>query len=95
MIPFVHALIFLKVFQALNSVVYILNLMRNYKLNPLKTYVAYEMFWGEVILCLIFVLILSWGCIICDTCSVPFMVLYSSHIIHVAPMIQDHLVCYA
>ena len=39
--------------------------------------------------------VLYWGCMICDTCSVSFMVLCTSHLIHVVPTMHGHLVCYA
>ena len=75
MLPCVHALILLEGFQVLDSVVNILDLVRNDKLHPWKTSVTYEMLWEKNLLCLIFALLLSWGCIINDTCSVPFLVL--------------------
>ena len=95
MIPCIYALILLKVLQVLDSVVYILDLVRHDKLHPWETSVAYETFWGGGLLCLIFVLLLSWGSMLCDTCSVPLMVLCTSHMLHVAPIMHDHLVCYA
>ena len=95
MITCIHTLILLKLLQVLGSVVHRLDLVRHDKLHPWKTSVAYEMFWGKILLCLIFVLILSWGYMLCDTCSVPFMVLCTRHILHVAPTMQDRLVCYS
>ena len=95
MIPFVDALILQKGLPVLDSVVHILDLVRHDKLHPWKTSVAYEIFWGKMLLCLIFVLLLSWGCMLCDTYSVPLLVLCTSHLLHVAPMMHNHLVCYA
>ena len=34
------------------------------------------------------------GCMICDTCSVPLLVLFTSRLIHVAHTMFDHLVYY-
>ena len=61
MIPCVNYLILLKGLQMLDYVVHGLDLVQNDKLHSWKTSVAYEMFWGEILLCLIFVLLLSWG----------------------------------
>ena len=94
MLPCVHYLILLKGFQVLYYVVNRLYLVRHDKFHPWQTSVAYEMFLGDILLCLIFVLLLSWGCMLCDTCSVPFMVLCTSLIFHVAPTMHDNLVCY-
>ena len=95
MLPCVHALILLKGLKVMDSVVHRLDLVWRDKLHPWKTSVVYETFWAGVILCLVFFLLLSWGCILCDTCSVPFLVLFYIHILHVAPTIHNYLVCYA
>ena len=95
MLPCFHGLIVLKGLEVLDSVVHRLDLPRRDKLHPCKTSVAYDILGGGVLLRLIFALILSWGCMICDTCSVTFMVLCISHILHVESMMHDHLVCYA
>ena len=95
MLPCVRALILLNGFQVLDYVVHLLDLVRRDKLYPWKTYVAYEMFWGGVLICLIFALLFSWECMIFDNCSVPFMVLCTIHIIHVVPTMHNHLVCHA
>ena len=95
MLPCVHAIILLKGLQVMHSIVNRRYLVWRDKFHPWKISVAYEMFWKKIILCLIFVLLLSWGCMICDTCSVPLLVMCTSHLIHVAPTMHDHLVCYA
>ena len=94
MLPCVHALILLKVLYVMYSVVHRLDLVRYDKLHPWKTSVVYEIFWRGDLLCLIFILLLYLGFIVFDTCSVPFLVLCTSHILHVAPTMQNHLVCY-
>ena len=95
MLPCVHALILLKVLQFMDYVVHILDLVRHDKLHPWKTCVAYYMFWGKMLLCLIFVLILYWVCMLCDTCSVTFMVLFTMRLLHVVPPRHNNLVFYA
>ena len=94
MLPCVNDLILLKVFQVMYYVVHILDLVGHDKLHPWKTSMAYELFWGKILLCLILFPLLSWGFMFCDTCSVPLLVLCTSHILHVAPMMRDHLVYY-
>ena len=47
MLTFVHALILLKGFQVLGSVVHRLDLVKHDKFHPWKTSVSYEMFWGK------------------------------------------------
>ena len=42
-------------------------------------------FFWKILLCLIFYLLLSWGYMPCDTCSVPFLVLCTSRLICVFP----------
>ena len=48
----------------------------------------------KILLCLIFSPLLSWGCINCDTCSVPFLVLFTNRLLHVVTMIHGHLAYY-
>ena len=48
----------------------------------------------NIILCLIVSPLLSWGCMNCDTCSVPLLVLCTRRIIQVVPMMRGHLVYY-
>ena len=79
----------------MDYVVHRLDLLRHDMLHPWKISVAYEMFWGKILLCLILVMLLSWVCMLCDTCSVTFMVLCNSRILHVAPTMHNNLVCYA
>ena len=92
MLPCVHALILLKGLKVLDYAVHRFDLVRHDKLNPWKTSVAFKIFWEKILLCLIFVLLLSWGCMLCDTCSVPFMVLCTGCIIYVDSTMRDHLV---
>ena len=79
----------------MDYIVHRLDLVRHDKLHPWKTSVAYEIFGWGVLLCLIFILLLSWGCMLCDTCSVPFLVLCTIHPLHLAPTVHNHLVYYA
>ena len=72
-----------------------LDLVRHDKLYPWKTSVEYETFWGEILLCLIFVLLFSWGCILCDTFTVPLLVICTSRLTHGAPVTHNNLVYYA
>ena len=51
-----------------------------------------ELFWEKL---MIFSLLLSWGCIPYGICSVPLMVLCTSRILHVVPMMRGHLAYYA
>ena len=46
MIPCGHGLVLINGLQVLDYAVHILDLVRNDKLHPWKTSVAYEMFWG-------------------------------------------------
>ena len=94
MIPCVHALILLKGLQVLYYIVHRIDLVRHGKLYPWKTSVTSEMFWGGILLCLIFVLLLSWGFMFCDTCSVSFLVLCTSRLLHEAPTMHNNVVCY-
>ena len=94
MLPCAHALILLKGLQVLDSVLYRLDLVRHDKLHPCKTSVA-NLFFGEKSMpCMILFPLLSWVCMLCDTCSVPFPVLCTRRLIHVAPTMRDHLVYY-
>ena len=92
MLTCVHALILLKGLQVLDSVGHRLDLVRHDKLHPWKISVTYEIFWEFLILCLILILLLSWGCMLCDTCSVTLLVLCNSRLLHVAPRMHNHLV---
>ena len=49
---------------------------------------------GEILLCLILYPLLSWGCIICDTCSVPLMFLCTIRLLHASPTMRGNLVYY-
>ena len=48
-----------------------------------------NLFW-ETLLCLILSTLLSWGCMPCEICSVPLMVLFTSHLLHVVPMMRGN-----
>ena len=49
---------------------------------------------GKILLCLIFSLLLSWGCMPCDTFSVPLLVLCKNRLLHVVIMIRINLAYY-
>ena len=53
-----------------------------------------HIFWEKTLLCLIFSLLLSWGFMLCDICSAPLMVLYTSRLLHVAPTMRGQMFYY-
>ena len=71
-----------------------LNPVRDDNLHPWRTSVAYYYYLGKILMCLILSPLLSWGCMPYDTCSVPFMVLCTIRLLHVAPMMHGNLVYY-
>ena len=88
----VHFLIQLEVLQVLDYALNRWDTVRLDKLHPWKKSVAYYYCWEKNLLYLIFSPLLSWGCTLCDTSSVPLLVLCIIRLLRVVPTMRSHLV---
>ena len=85
--PCVHFLVWLVGFLVLNSVVHKLNPVWHKFLHLCRTSLACWIVLKKALLCLIFSPLLFWGFMTYAIFSVPLMVLCTSRLIHVVPMI--------
>ena len=71
----------------LDYVVHKLSPIRHELLHTWRTFVACWIVLGKNLLCMILSPLLFWGCMSYIICSVPLIVLYNSHLLHVVNMI--------
>ena len=92
--PCVHFLVLIVVFLVLYSVVHKLNPVWHEKLHLWKTSLACWIILLKTLLCQIFSLILSLGCMSYGICSVPFLVQCTSRILNLVPIMRGLLAYY-
>ena len=91
--PCVNFLVFLVGLLVMGSVLHKLNPVRHELLHMWRTFLACWIVCGETVLCLVLFPLFFWGCITYGIISVPFLVLCTSRLLHVVPMMIYCLDC--